>query len=216
MFSFLCGLGFFIKYRIICNTFQSTKGYNPCMNNKSIQDLFHFDTADLEVNRKGDLSPKQRERLARNLGIARKWGMIFGIGLFGITICLVLSIVVIFLRSNASLEKIIWAGFIGFFALVTFLAALYSISRGFKKTKNQVEKVQGPIKITTIEKFDQDIGGQYTQSTLYVGGREFSILSELAGYVIQGDTYAVYFIRNSGYSKKASASSTILSMELVS
>jgi hypothetical protein len=165
------------------------------MSSNQLQAYFKFDDADLMANRMGQLTPKQIERLTQEVKASRGCGLISGVGLMLIallpaTIVLLTGAVqqmgVIFLLPWVLIWLPIW-GLIGF-----------SMIRGaFKKHVVTLQKVEGPINIVKSVSTSTDSDGHTSTSVsydLHVGGKKFDVNSHLADFMMQGDTYTIYYV----------------------
>lgn len=187
------------------------------MHDQFIEDYFGFDQADLTANRNGQLTEKQQEYLAQDL----KYGRMLGIG------CSVLLLVIACLfppiyYASALLKALqtgTIAGLSGFFStalLVTPIGALLAVVWFFNtysksKPKNVLKKALGPVNIVAVERRDDSRHASYLVNVLHIGPLAVDIKQELAGHMLQGDTYAVYYVENQEGSERQ-----ILSLELIS
>ena len=185
------------------------------MNNEQLQNYFHFDESDLYANRNGNLSEKQQERLLQKSRKSKTTGLIVGLIFFGAAACLLFFIAAIFPQMEALADKIIWSLFFGVFILFTAILGSVFISKVFKKTNLILEKAEGAVNIVAV----QSLSGtndfkRIIVHELNIGGQNFRVPALLADYIAQGDTCAIYFLRESPNSKIKLESANILSMEL--
>ncbi len=163
------------------------------MGNPQLEQYFKFDDADLAANRMGQVTPKQVARMTQEVKTSRTGGLIFGSLLMIVAILPALltagavqQMGIVFILPWTCIWLPIW-GAIG-----------YALIRGaFKKHVVTLQKVEGPINIikTVSESTDND-GMHHTsyEYELHVGGKEFDVESDLANYMMQGDTYAIYYV----------------------
>jgi hypothetical protein len=60
---------------------------------------------------------------------------------------------------------------------------------------SSLQKAEGPINIVKVEKYNYTTHTQSENYELHVGGEEFDCDSELADIMMQGDIYAIYYIK---------------------
>jgi len=181
------------------------------MEDQALKNYFHFDEGDLMANRNGQLSPKQQQALVSDQKSGRLWGVVggFGCGLGLLAIASIFPIVFIpvglaSLQSHeaggaigafigAGVWALIWGG-IGVFALWSGFSSIVD-----KPTPLTLQRVAGPVNLVGVERTS---GGEhhhtYIQHELHIGGQEWDVDSSLAGYIMQGDVYAVYFVVDEG------------------
>ncbi|MCB9134531.1 MAG: hypothetical protein H6636_03835 [Anaerolineales bacterium] len=170
------------------------------MQDPQLMNLFKFDEADLALNRRGQLSEKQRARLAKEEAGRKGCASISGagllvVGLIGIPIAIVyyqamhtLSMggTLMFSGAFGCIWPLIWGGI-----------GIVTLRRAFVQLKVAVQKVEGPINIVKSirESYDSDshTTSTYTVYQMFVAGRVFEVPASLGGYMMQGDEYAVYF-----------------------
>ncbi len=163
------------------------------MNDALLKKYFEFDEADLFTNRSGGLTDKQRKRLAENDKFARKVFLIAGIVVLGIAI---LPSLVIWLTSRATEEKsmmflIIWS--VVWIPLWTFFGVKV-IRMGEPHKDLMVKKAEGEVNIVKEESYNSSMKRTVDDYELHIGGKTFEVDSELADVIMQGDTYAIYYI----------------------
>jgi hypothetical protein len=187
------------------------------MQDQKLMDYFKFDDADLQANRNGQLTEKQKGRLInedkgyRTLRILGG-GCLILIALIGLGGAIATGIAtsdwgfrIGFGLGFGCIWPVIWGG-MGYFVL-----------RGaFAKFQVQLKKAMGAVNIIKAEKTSTDTDmatgmshtSHYFVYELHIGGKSFDVESNLADIMMQGDTYAVYFTEGS--------ENDILSAELIS
>ncbi len=160
------------------------------MSDEQLKQYFKFDGADLAANRMGQVTQKQIARLAKEVTSSRNFGLIGGSLLVIVAILPTLltvaggavqSMRIGFILPWVCLWLPIWGG-IG-----------YVLIRGaFSKRVITLQKVEGPINIVKVESTDSEHHTSYDYE-LHIGGKEFNVDSDLANYMMQGDTYAIYY-----------------------
>ncbi len=149
---------------------------------------FNFDNADLEANRNGQLSQKQRDRLQGERrtfkNSARVVGVIVGLGslvLLGIIIALGM------LDHSPFLEIVIPLLFI---APLGFAA--YLISGRYEIAPFAVKRLEGPVHLRPSAKASP-IGTGSRRYALLVDGHAFTVDPELQKLIRDGERYRVYY-----------------------
>lgn len=169
------------------------------MNNEQLQNLFHFDDDDLSMNRRGELSPRQKKRLLTMARFSKLGQLFFGLltSFVGI-ICVILSVSFIPVI-KADLRMIVWPPFFLVFAIIGFGIGVIYIRRFLKKTNMALERAEGPCNIikstTTIGTGTDPARTRIVYHELFAGGQRFRVPAKLALYVMQGDICAIYFVR---------------------
>jgi|SRR5450759_721424 len=159
------------------------------MSDEQLKQYFKFDDADLAANRIGEVTPKQVARLTKEVTSSRTAGLIFGSLLMSVallptllTVGTVKQMGIVFILPWTCIWLPIW-GAIG-----------YALIRGaFKKHVVTLQKVEGPINIVKTESYSSESHTTSYDYELHIGGKEFDVESDLADYMMQGDTYAIYY-----------------------
>jgi hypothetical protein len=63
-----------------------------------------------------------------------------------------------------------------------------------KKTDSDLKSVEGKVNIIKEENFNATTKRNETDYELHIGGVTFDVDSDLADIMIQGDTYAIYYM----------------------
>ncbi len=177
------------------------------MDDQALRDYFKFDEADLNANRNGSLTEKQKMKLVQDNKSSKTFGIGCGIGggLFFIAIASIFPIEFIPM-GLASLQKhnvgaatgdfisagiwvLVWGG-------IGLVAIVWGIQSGTKdRSKVLLKKAAGLINLVGIERTGEH-GHTYIDHELHIGREEFDVDEEVAGFMMQGDLYAVYYIEN--------------------
>jgi len=173
------------------------------MEDQKLKDYFKFDEGDLQANRNGDFSEKQKGEQSSQAGSTvrrrRRAAVIF----FFLGIVLFLMGFLVFMGvGNLGQEGglIICPGLAGGAFL---LASIYIFRSSFSIQQNyQLKKAEGPINIIKAERTRTESGAgknavslteRYFAYELHIGGISFDVSPDLADIMIQGDVYAVYY-----------------------
>jgi hypothetical protein len=193
------------------------------MDDQKLKDYFKFDEDDLQANRNGDFSAKQKKELSSNDSNSiqrrrRAAGIFFilGIILFLMVIVFLIFKGVGYFSQNGALFICPGLGGIAF-----LLASIYIFRSSFEIRQNYlIKKVEGPINIIKVERTITETGAgknaasdirRYSVYELHIGEKTFDVSPDLADIMMQGDTYAIYCSEGS-----VSNSDEILSLELIS
>ncbi len=195
------------------------------MIDQRLKDYFKFDEADLQANRIGQITDKQKARLVKE-NTSSQVGRVIG-GIFLLLIGLVglaLAAGTIWAAGFPSFAQDglgVWVLFILWeigwliFALGFFIWGSRVLKRGFQGFSVTLQRVMGPINIIKVERTSThtDSDGfshtsHYFVYELHIDGQSFDVESNLADITMQGDTYAVYYTEGS--------ENDILSAELIS
>ena len=184
------------------------------MSDEQLRKYFDFNEGDLFDNRNGYLSERQQKRLAADEAFWKKLSLIFGILLLVVAF---LPVLIIGLKAAPCIADLCseWPSSLRAFNLILIIlitpTLLYfglRVIRGALKPQKvfSVQKVEGPINIVKDKSYNST-SHMYTEShELHVGGEEFDEDEEVADIMMQGDIYAIYYIKES---------MTILSAELL-
>ncbi|MBI5034513.1 MAG: hypothetical protein HZB51_28655 [Chloroflexi bacterium] len=170
------------------------------MQDEQLMKLFDFDRGELQVNRRGSLSEKQKKRLAQREAGAKGCSIVLGVFLLGVAligVVIAVSAVPAFATFDRTAALLFGGAFGVIWPLVWGTIGLVSMRRAFAKVTVQVKKVEGPINIVKAirESYDSsnNTHSTYNVYELRVGGRMFEVEPETANVMMQGDVYAVYY-----------------------
>jgi hypothetical protein len=186
------------------------------MSDQQLMNYFKFDEADLQANRNGQLTEKQKGRLVKEDKRDKTWSVVGGgflilIGLIGLVIAIVAGIAdpdwgfrIGFGLGFGCIWPLVWGGI-----------GVGILSRAFAKFQVQFKRAEGPVNIIKAERTSTSTDSDgfshtshYFVYELHVAGKSFDVSSDLADIMMQGDTYALYFTEGS--------ENDVLSAELIS
>ncbi len=170
------------------------------MDDQKLKEYFKFDEGDLQANRSGNFSEKQKKELSSgessSIQRRRRAAAIFFI--LGIILCLMVIGFLIFkgvgdFRQNGGLY--ICPG-LGGGALL--LISIYIFRSSSSVRQNYLlKKAEGPINIVKTERTKNDSVThsieRYVTYELHVGAMTFDVLPDLSNIMMQGDVYTVYY-----------------------
>jgi hypothetical protein len=167
------------------------------MSNPQLMDYFKFDQTDLEANRNGRFTEKQRQRLVQEDKSNRTWSRVGGLGL------LLIAAIGFFGAVFAVIMDDDWGFRIGFglgfgciWPLIWGGLGYALISSSFAKHQFVLARVQGRVNIIRTESHGSD-HTTHINYELHIGGQEFNVQSSLADVLMQGDEYILYYIADS-------------------
>jgi hypothetical protein len=178
---------------------------------------FKFDKADLQANRSGRLTEAQNTRLMKADRSHKTYSLVMGIILF------VVAVVGIGIAASNMMKFPDVFGFtspfvLGFGVLWPLIwggLGVVVIRRAFSTFKVDLVKVEGLVNIVKVQREESSTAADGSHETKYyyayemhVGPATFDVDGALAGIMMQGDNYAVYYTKGS--------ESQILSAELIS
>jgi len=167
------------------------------MQDQKLQDYFQFDEGDLQANRSGVFSEKQKKELSSDQSSTiqrrRRAGAIF-LGL-GLLLWLMVIGFLIFKGTGYLVQNAVLLICPGPGGLVLMLASIFVFrSTGTVQQNYQLKKVEGPINLIQAER---TIAGNASRHhfvhELHIGGVTFDVLPDLPNIMMQGDVYAVYY-----------------------
>ncbi len=159
------------------------------MIDKELQDYFKFDEADLYANRSGMLTGKQRKRLEGDAQFTRKLFLVAGIVLLGIAV--LPSIIMFFVKTQVTF-LIIWS--IVWIPAWSFVGIKVIHMGSPKKADFDLKYVEDKVNIIKDDNYNTAAKRYETDYELHIGGVTFDVASKLADIIMQGDTYAIYYI----------------------
>ncbi len=170
------------------------------MHDEQLMRVFKFDAEELEINRQGGLSPKQKARLKQQAAGAKGCAVTLGVLLLGVAL-IGLAIAFVAVPEMASFDQtaalLFGAGFGCIWPLVWGGIGLVSMRRAFAKVTAQVKKAEGPINIVKAirESYNSSTNthSSYAVHELHIGGCSFDVKERIADVMMQGDVYAVYY-----------------------
>ncbi len=167
------------------------------MQDQKLMDYFQFDEADLQANRSGVFSEKQKKELSSDESSTvqrrRRAGAIFlGLGIF---LWLILIGLLIFKGTGYLVQNTVLLICPGPGGLVLLLASIFIFRFSSSGKQNyQLKKVEGPVNIIQAER---EIAGNASRHhfvhELHMGGVTFDVLPDLPNIMMQGDVYAAYY-----------------------
>jgi hypothetical protein len=174
------------------------EGNGGDMEDEKLKQYFKFDEADLNANRNGYFTEKQKARLALEDKSGRKWSLTGGIVLLLIAAGGLAGAIAGWIGDSD------WGFRIGFglgFGVIWPLiwgglgAALLSSS--FSKHEFKLARVQGRANIVRKESYSSEHHTTSVYHELHIGGVEFSVDEDLADVIMQGDECTLYYIKDS-------------------
>ena len=194
------------------------------MDDQALRDYFKFDEADLTANRNGTLTEKQKQKLIQDNKSSKRFGVGCGIvgALFFLGIASIFPFAFIPLGLHtmqggdmggavgsfiaAAVWALIWGG-------IGIGIAIYGFKSAFEnRSKVVLKTAAGPINLVGVEHTGEH-GHTYIEHELHIGKEEFDVDEDVAGFMMQGDPYAFYFIENTDGSGKNVMSVERLSKE---
>lgn len=174
--------------------------------------MFDFTEEDLKSNKRGFLSPQQKERIsmtARGMLQSSNRGVWIGTGFAIFGACLMLAL---FLQ-NESTRKLLFSNLSVIIALsFTVLAAFLIMSLGVFLVRKMTDKLQKGEILTAegVIKLDQGYSENSGISSYYVfiGKKRFAFTEDMSGIFPEGTKFRLYYC-------KAGAMELILSFEKV-
>jgi hypothetical protein len=175
------------------------------MEDEKLEAYFKFDEADLQANRNGQFSGKQKQRLTE-MDQSRLSGRVFaGIVFIGVAT----AGLVITLWLGVSVQNPILTMLFGFFfglvwPLLWGALGVYLLRTSSSKQKYKLGKVQGHIR------FSRHINTRtrnpvYGYIVLHVATKRFDVPENFPTIMKPGDEFLVYYITTAGTSKILSA-----------
>ena len=169
------------------------------MSDLQLMKFFDFDESELQVNRNGRPSEKQKVRLIKNE--KGKKGRAVGMGVFIFIIALIGPAIALGMALSVGSENLILTilfgvGFGFLWPLIYAAIGYVYMRRAFVKMDIQVKNAEGPINVVKSVRKSYNVTThthtEYTVHELHVGGRIFEVAPGLSNIMLRGDVYAVY------------------------
>ncbi len=159
------------------------------MIDRELQAYFNFDEADLFANRSGVLTEKQKNRLNSN---AQSTKNMFLIGGWVIVAIAILPGIILYLVGVPALFFIIWTVV---WVPIWIFIGIRVMRMGRPDARDFLLKsVEGEINIVKQDEYNYTTEQREVTYELHVGGVAFDVDSDLADIMMQGDTYAIYYM----------------------
>lgn len=168
------------------------------MSNQMLMSQLRFDESELQLNKKGQLSEKQKQHLQIKESGAKAGSLILG-GIFMLAAFAGVALgAYAFIVDYGLVFRIIMVSVFGcFWTLIWGAAGVMTLSRAFSKMEVKVGKAEGPVNIVKVVRREYNSStethSEYSVHELLVGGRSFEIRAALPQIMKQGDVYAIYF-----------------------
>ena len=168
------------------------------MSNQMLMDQLRFDESDLQLNKKGQLSEKQKQNLQLKESGAKAGSLFLG-GIFMFSALMGIALGAYgFIVDYGLVFRIIMVSVFGcFWTLIWGAAGVMTLSRAFTKIQVKVGKVEGPINIVKVLRREYNSStetfSEHSVHELLIGGHTFEVRSTLPQIMKQGEVYAVYF-----------------------
>ena len=168
------------------------------MEEQQLMEYFKFDASDLNANRNGTLTEKQKTRLNAELREARKsrtrWAyFLFFLAAIGIAIALGIWFIPdlgLGMRIGFGIGfGLVWPALYGLVGFALLPPASY--------TDLDLASQTGRVNIVRVESRDPDTRAVSSRYDLYIGPRRFLVDSNIGHVLIQGDEYTIYYLKNS-------------------
>ena len=158
------------------------------MANSELMHYFDFDNTDLEANRNGQLSQRQRLGLERQRNQFKAATRVVGI-VIAIGSLLILAVIIALglLDHSPFLEIVIPLLFVAPLGFAAFL-----ISGRFNVAPFAVKRLEGPVHLGVSNQPGRR-GVRYRRFALQVDGHAFAVDPELSKVIQNGDRYRVYY-----------------------
>jgi hypothetical protein len=174
------------------------------MEDQQLKDYFKFDEGDLQANRSGYLSEKQKNDLLMRRKNFKNNGIKYSL------VCVAIGLGIIVIDWGISTARqaphldpgaLITAGVIFLLGLLLLYLTLASESAKTDISEDIVKKAEGPVNIIKADRTGNDTSGHITHYfayELHIGGKSFDVDKSLADMMMQNDGYAVYYDERNG------------------
>jgi hypothetical protein len=181
------------------------------MQDQKLKDYFKFDETDLQANRSGQFTEKQMAFLRDDNKYDRLFGLIGGIIMLMIAAGGIYFSLNGFIQAHDTQSKLMAVLLAVACLAICVVFGLRGFRAAFSKFQVKLMKAEGPVNIVKEQRSSTRSDGTTSYTTVYemhVGAGTFQVNSGLAGIMLQGDVYALYYTQGS--------ENEILSAELIS
>ncbi len=157
-----------------------------------------FDESELQLNKKGQLSEKQKQNLQIKESGAKAGSLFLG-GIFMLSSLAGVGLgAYAFIVDYGLVFRILMVSVFGcFWTLIWGAAGVMTLSRAFAKVEVKVGKAEGPVNIVKVVRREYNPSTEtYSERSVHellISGRAFEVRAALPQIMKQGDVYAVYF-----------------------
>ncbi len=184
------------------------------MKDQELENYFEFNEFDLQTNRMGQFTEKQKARLAKKNKGSMVWHLIAG------TILTLLGLgsgflAFSYLIAGDGLSRILGFGIFFIVAIFLCVCGLVMVGSAFQKSKWSIERVEDKVDWKSDKEY---VKGRDGDRILRIGGKKFEVDADLADVMKQGATYAVNILKKGNVSSENATlhDDAILSLELIS
>jgi hypothetical protein len=169
------------------------------MSDRELQARFDFNESDLHSNRNGRLSQRQGEKIVTDAKKARPMSIGCGTGLLLIAAIFPIVFIPMMWETREQIIALLGIGCGVLVWVVVWGGIGVSLIRGaFKPPSLDLASVSGPVNIVGVERRTSGKNpSTYTAYELRVGDQSFDVDAELGNLIMQGEQYAIYYIRDS-------------------
>lgn len=163
-----------------------------------LMNQLRFDESELQLNKRGRLSEKQRQHLHIKESGAKAGSLFLG-GIFMLSSLAGVGLgAYAFMVDYGLVFRILMVSVFGcFWTLIWGAAGVMTLSRVFTKMEVKVGKAEGTAKIVKVVRREYNSSTEtysdYSVHELLVGGRTFEVRSTLPEVIQQGDVYVIYY-----------------------
>jgi len=167
------------------------------MDEITLMSYFNFDHTDLNQNRNGSLTEKQKVRIVSELNSIRKKKtllayFIFFLGFLGV----IFAAGSWFVSDDLGLKIGFTIGFGVVWPVVYLFIGLIFLPPS-KFTDLELASERGRVNIVRVESRNYDTNTTSSRYDLYIGPRRFVADHNVGSIMVQGDEYIVYYLKNS-------------------
>ncbi len=174
------------------------------MDDQKLNDFFKIDESDLQANRSGNLSEKQKNEIVKRRNDWKKTGINYSsvVILIGLGI-IVIDAMISYLHGtfpHLVLGAVITGGVLALLGALWLYLTLTGESGKADLSKDTVKKAEGPANIIKAERTRSNNGTieHYFAYELHIGEKEFDVDGSLTNIMMQQDEYAVYYDDRNG------------------
>lgn len=162
---------------------------------------FVFDQADLEANRRGQLTDKQKKYLSDDTRYARIVRLGCGVICFALALFIPLASLVGSLVAGQALglalrNLVPSLALTGILALMGVLILAWMFRQSGVKSAVVLRQASGPINIVAVERRHDLEHPVYIAHELHIGEVAFDVKEEVGSLLRQGEPYTLYYTQN--------------------
>jgi hypothetical protein len=163
------------------------------MEQSKLNQYFKFDEADLQANRAGQLTERQKVRISANENFHKKWSLIGGLLALGIAAIGLLGALRAWMLHSDPTFSIVFGGI---WTIIWGVIAVRLLMSVLKKRTITPAKIEGQARVVEAKSYSANTHRNTIHHELHIGGKRFMATTFLAE-IIKGEPCIIYYVDHS-------------------